>query len=187
MKVISKKDNQSIQTILNLVIIVFLIFLMLYVFVIKNDKIAYVDSTKILNEYKGAIQAKKAYENKVKSWQANIDTLSKDVQNEIRKYEREVSALSPNERVLSKRLLDTKRKQLEDYQRAIQSNAREEDAKLYQGIVSQVNAFLLQYGKDNHYKIIFIANQSGTIAYASEGLDITAKVLEELNKDNLEN
>jgi outer membrane protein len=39
------------------------------------------------------------------------------------------------------------------------------------------------YGKQHNYKIILIANQSGTIAYAREGLDITPEVIEGLNKD----
>lgn len=170
------------QLIFNITTIVAFLFLFAYIFILKNDKIAYVDSGKIMNEYKGAIQAKKAYDTKTKDWQSNIDTLTMDLQNSIRKHERDLSKMSAKENELSKQLLSNKQKQLTDYQKAIGENAAQEDAKHYKEIVSEINAFLLKYGKDHNYKMILIANQSGTIAYARDGLDITVQVLEELNK-----
>ncbi|WP_439698630.1 OmpH family outer membrane protein [Mucilaginibacter sp. AW1-7] len=158
------------------------IFLLLNYF-FKNDKIAYVDSAKILNEYKGSAEAKKAFQSKAKLWQANIDTLTNEVKSSIQKYEKSIATMSAKEQELSKQLIQTKQKQLSDYQHAIQENAKQEDGKLTQGVVSQINAFLLKYGKDHNYKMILIANQSGTIAYARDGLDITAKVIEEINNE----
>lgn len=174
--------KSSTQVILNITVIAAILFLFAYIFILKNDRIVYVDSGRIMNEYKGAIQAKKAYDEKTKSWQANIDTLTLDFQNGMRKYEKELAGMSAREMELSKQLLNSKQKQLADYQRAIQDNARQEDAKLYQGIVTEINAFLLKYGKDHNYKMILIANQSGNIAYARDGLDVTAEVIKELNK-----
>lgn len=162
----------------SLFILVFILYGFLF---FKNDKIAYVDSSKILNEYKGATEAKKAYEYKVKTWQANIDTLTMGVQGAIKKYEKDLAGMSTKEQELSKRLIGTQQKQLEDYQRAIQENARQEDGKLTQTVVTQINAFLTDYGKKNNYKMILIASQAGTIAYAREGLDITEDVITELN------
>lgn len=163
--------------------VLFLIIITLSGFLFfKNDKIAYVDSAKILTEFKGAAQAKKAYETKAKTWQANIDTLTMGVQNAIKKYEKDLASMSVKEQELSKRLIGNQQKQLEDYQRAIQDNARQEDGKLTQTVVTQVNAFLLDYGKKNNYKMILIASQAGTIAYAREGLDITEEVIKELNE-----
>lgn len=179
---VNTQPKDSIQKIINVITIAAILFLVIYIFILKNDRIVYVDSTKIMNEYKGAIQAKKAYDAKTKSWQANIDTLTMDFQNSMRKYEKELAGMSAKEKELSKQLLTNKQKQLGDYQLAIQENAKQEDAKLYQGIVTEINAFLLKYGKDHNYKMILIANQSGNIAYAREGLDVTAEVLKELNK-----
>ncbi|HEY9001296.1 MAG TPA: OmpH family outer membrane protein [Mucilaginibacter sp.] len=152
---------------------------------LKDDKIAYVDSGKILNDYKGSAEAKKAYESKAKMWQANIDTLTNDVKTSIAKYEKSIATMSKKEQDLAKQLIRSKQKQLEDYQRAIQENARQEDGKLTQSVVAQINAYLTKYGKAHNYKMILIANQSGTIAYAREGLDITSDVLDGLNKEYL--
>ncbi|MDB5089163.1 MAG: outer membrane protein [Mucilaginibacter sp.] len=161
------------------------VIFLLFNYFFKNDKIAYVDSARILNEYKGSSEAKKAFQSKAKVWQANIDTLTNEVKSAIQKYEKSIATMSPKEQELNKQLIQAKQKQLADYQRAIQGNAKDEDGKLTQRIVSQINAYLLKYGKKHSYKMIFIANQSGTIAYAREGLDITTTVIEDLNSEYL--
>src|ERR1700744_5098735 len=66
-------------------------------FFLKNDKIAYVDSANILNEYKGSADAKKAYESKAKVWQDNIDTLTGEVKVAIQKYEKSMATMSKRE------------------------------------------------------------------------------------------
>lgn len=152
-------------------------------FVLKDDKIAYVDSAKILNDYKGSAEAKKAYDSKAQVWQANIDTLTSEIKAAIGKYEKSLATMTKKEQELSKQLIQTKQRQLADYQRGIEENAKQEDTKLTQNVVAQINAYLTKYGKEHNYKLILIANQSGTIAYAREGLDITTDVIEGLNKD----
>ncbi|MDB5134370.1 MAG: outer membrane protein [Mucilaginibacter sp.] len=167
------------------VIICSILFLLFDVFS-KNDKMAYVDSARILNEYKGSAEAKKAFQSKAKTWQTNIDTLTNEVKYAIQKYEKSIATLSPKEQILTKQLIQTKQKALTDYQHAIQDNAKEEDGKLTKGIVTEINAFLLKYGKKHNYKLILIANQSGTIAYGREGLDITTEVIEDINNEYAE-
>lgn len=171
------------QKTLNIVFIVALLVVIGYVFFLKPSKIVYVDSSKILAEYKGAMEAKQKYTAKTSVWQANIDSLTSEIQSAIKKYERDLAVMSKKEQELSKQLLDSKQRQLADYQRAIQENARQEDMKISQAVVSEINAFITDYGKKNRYQLILIANQSGTIAYAEEGLDVTHKVLEEMNKN----
>ena len=166
-------------------IIIISIFYLLFNFFFKSDKVAYVDSAKILNEYKGSAEAKKSYQEKAKVWQANIDTLTNEVKSSIQKYEKSIATMSPKEQDLAKQLIQVKQRQLADYQHGIQENAKQEDSKLTEKIVAQINAFLTKYGKDHNYKLILIANQSGTIAYAREGLDITPQVIEELNNEYL--
>ncbi|MDB5124736.1 MAG: outer membrane protein [Mucilaginibacter sp.] len=161
------------------------VLFLLFNFFFKSEKIAYVDSGRILNEYKGSAGAKKSYQAKAKVWQANIDTLTSEVKSSIQKYEKSLATMSKKEQDLSKQLIQTKQKQLADYQRGIQENAKQEEGKLTQGIVIEINAFLARYGKRHNYKLILIANQSGTIAYAREGLDITSQVIEELNNEYL--
>jgi len=158
------------------------IFLLLYTFVFSRTRIAYVDSNKLLNGYKSMVEARKEFEKKQSAWQANIDTLTRDVQDAIKKYEKTAATGTEKERQMAKDLITGKQKQLYDYQNAIKQNAGQEEQRLTSGVLTTVNTFLDRYGKKNGYRMILIA-ANGNIAYADPSLDITDRVVEELNKE----
>lgn len=158
------------------------LFLLLYFFTFANNKIVYVDSGKLMAGYKGMVEARKEYDKKRSVWQANIDTLTNDVQNAIKKYSKDLALGTDKEKQLSKELIQSKQKGLMDYQNAIKQNASQEEDRLNQEVFSTVNAFLMRYGKKNGYKMILIAS-NGNIAYADPSMEITDKIVEELNKE----
>lgn len=164
------------------VVVAVVVFSLLSFFVNPSNKIAYVDSAKLLNGYKAMIEARKEFEKKQAGWQSNIDSLSKDVQDAIKEYEKVASRGTANETKLAKELINTKQKQLYDYQNALRQNAGVEEQRLTQQVLTTVNAYLLRYGKKHNYNLILIA-ANGNIAYADDGMDLTDKVVEELNKE----
>jgi outer membrane protein len=167
-----------------LVIINTLLIVGFGIFYFSNKaKVVYVDSTKLLNNYKGMQDARAAYQKKAGAWKANIDTLASEVQQQIFKYEKESAAMSVKERQLSQELIRTKQKQFADYQQATNTQAQQEDAKMTSEVVTQVNAYLKKYGELHGYTIILAATEYGNLAYADEALDITEAVLEGLNNE----
>lgn len=167
------------------ILTVILAFLVLFLFLYSlffQSKIVYVDSSKLLNGYKAMVQAKAEFEKKQSSWKSNIDSLTNDVQDAIKKYEKSIALGSDNEKKLAKELIGAKQKGLYDYQNAIKQNAGQEEQRLTQSVFSTVNAYLLRYGKKHGYKMILIAS-NGNIGYAADELDITDKIVEELNKE----
>jgi outer membrane protein len=158
-------------------------FLIFYFFAFAGSgKIVYVDSDKLLNGYKGMIEARAEFQKKRTVWESNIDTLTKDVQDAIRTYSKDMALGTEKEKQLSKVLIQTKQKQLIDYQSAIKQNAAQEEQRLNQQVLSTINAFLSRYGKKNGYKMILIA-ANGNIAYADPSMEITDRIVEELNKE----
>lgn len=149
----------------------------------KQRKIAYVDSAKLLDGYQAMIDARKGYTVKSQKWQANIDTLSTDIQRAIREHERKAATMTAKERELSTQLLHRKQQELVSYQRAIQQSAQQEDSKSTQQVLTQVNTFLTRYGQTHQYELILIAAPSGTIAYAKPSLDLTAEIVQALNQE----
>ena len=175
--------TSKISFYINLILIIGLIGIYILHFAKPENKIAYVDSAKLLNGYSNMLDARKEYEKKAKVWQANIDTLVAGVQNQLKSYEKGSQKMSEKERKLSMELIRNKQTQLANYQKAIQETAQQEDARMTQQVVTQVNSFLDQYGKEHNYDIILVATQSGNIAYAMEGMDITEEVLTQLNQE----
>lgn len=167
---------------LSLASLFIVLFLLLYYFAFANNKIVYVDSAKLMNGYKGMIEARKEYDKKRNAWQANVDTLTHDVQDAIKKYSKDLSLGTEKEKQLSKELISTKQKALIDYQTVIRQNAAQEEERLNQEVYTTVNTFLLRYGKKHGYKMILIA-ANGNIGYADPSMEITDLIVDELNKE----
>jgi outer membrane protein len=167
---------------LSTIAIISVIALALFV-IDTNEKFVYVDSGKLLAGYKGMQAAREGFEKKSMVWQSNIDTLRAEVKQEISKYEAGLKSMTTRERQLSQELIRNKQKQLIDYQKALSTQANEEDQRLNNMVVADVNAYLQKYGKEKGYKIVMAATNYGNIAYAEEGLDITSEVLDGLNAE----
>ena len=162
----------------------FLAVSVLSVLFFKNTQdVVYVDSTRLLANYKGMIDARTAYQEKASAWKANVDTLTVGVQRHIMKYEKESSKMSAKERQLSQELIQAKQKQLYDYQQAINAQAQQEDSKMTSSVVTQVNTYIKKYGESNGYQVILAATEYGNLAFADERLDITDQILDGLNKE----
>ena len=147
----------------------------------REERVVYVDSAKLLNNYKGMEAARAAYQSKANSWKANVDTLASEVQKLIFKYERESKTMSVKERSSSQELIRTKQRQYTDYQQAVNAQAQQEEVQMTSELLSQVNTYLKKYSEDKGYKIVLAATEYGNIAYADTALDITDEVLIAIN------
>lgn len=152
-----------------------------YFFVGTAEKVAYVDSNSLLSQYQGMIDARADFQKLSSQWQARIDTLAMDVQNELKRHEKEVAKMTKKEKGLSEQLIRSKQQQLVSYQKAIQDKASQQDAEMTQSVINDMNAYIQEYGKQKSYKIIFAATNVGNILYAHEGVNITEEVVEGLN------
>lgn len=129
--------------------------------------ICYVNPAKLLQGYHGATAQHEVFQAKARGWQQRIDSLGTELQ------------------ALGKAPAATragKEQQLGRYRQAIQQQAQQENQRLTQAVLAEINAYLKQYGKQHQYTFILGATESGNIVYAAEGADITEDVLKGLNE-----
>ncbi|HSZ86271.1 MAG TPA: OmpH family outer membrane protein [Puia sp.] len=169
-------------TIFAVLVVSVILFVLFQSFSTARNTIVYVDSEKLLNGYKGMMDARAEFEKKRSVWQTNIDSLTKEVKDAIAKYSKNLSFSTEKEKELSRELIQTKQKELNDYQSAIKENAGQEEARLNHQVFSTVNAYLERFGKKHKFKMVLIAS-NGNIAYADPAIDITDVIVEELNKE----
>jgi len=91
--------------------------------------------------------------------------------------------MTPKELKLKQELLGNKQQQINGYQEAIQKKIQEEDKKVTQTVINDINDYIKEYGKSHSYKIIFGASGGGNIMYADESTDLTEEVLKGLNAE----
>ncbi len=176
------KDGINIVSIVSIVLSLAAIAFAANVYFNKKE-IVYVDSMKLITNFKGAKVAKDAYEKKIAVWKANIDTLTMETNREIAKYEKEKKGMSAREQKLSEELIATKQQQLESYRQAIAENAAKEDQQVTGKVFKEINDFLKQYGEQKGYEFIMAATSAGNIVFAKKGNDITDEVLEKMNAE----
>jgi len=149
----------------------------------NSSELVYVDVNKLLEGYKRTKIVKAEFQLKAKTLSANVDSLVSDWQNELKVYEKERLKMSKKEIELKQQLLGNKQQQVNNYQQAIQKQIQEEDKKVTQTVINDINDYVTEYGKKHNHKIIFGASGAGNIMYADKATDLTATILEGLNKE----
>ncbi|NQX37564.1 outer membrane protein [Pedobacter steynii] len=173
------KNGINVFTVSYVFVVLLLLFL-LFKQISGGNKIAYIDSMKIYNDYKGIKEAKVEFEKKVELYKSRTDTLSARVKIDMMKIDQ-----NRNDKARYKQLVDSVRfhkRQLSDYQSSMMESLKQEESKLTQKAMIKLNEFLKEYGNKNGYDMILIANPSGTIAFSKEKFDITDQVLKAANE-----
>jgi len=148
-----------------------------------NEKLVYVDAMRLVSNYKGMEQAKREIEIKSQSWNANLDTLRKELEESVSSYEKNGKLLSIREKQLTEELLKTKQEQYLNYQEVVKNSLQKTDQEISTKILGKVNDYIKRYGEEHGFTIIFAATQYGNIAYANKDLDITDELLKGLNEE----
>ncbi|WP_298140182.1 OmpH family outer membrane protein [Flavobacterium sp.] len=154
-----------------------------FYFAKSSSELVYVDVNKLIEGYKKTKIAKAEFDKKANTMKGNIDSLMTGWQKELQNYEKERASLSPKELQLKQELLQNKQQQINGYQEAIQKQIEEEDKKISQTVINDINDYVKEYGKKHGYKIIFGASGGGNIMYADESSDLTEVVLKGLNSE----
>jgi outer membrane protein len=148
-----------------------------------TNKVAYVESGKLLDGYKGMQDARKAFEAKAKRWEAQNKTMVQGFQAAVQQYQKQGESMTAEQRAATEQKLGAQQQQVAMSQQKLQEQAQEEEAKMTQNVLERLNKQIEKYGKAHGYRLILIAAPSGTIAYGRKDLDITPQVLKYLNQE----
>jgi len=148
-------------------------------------KIGYVDSNRILAEYKGTKDLEAQYNKVIQEWQKKAEDMKKDILDMQSELQSQSLLLSDDAKMRKMEELQTKQQKYEQFLQDIwgpNGKAKQKNEEIMKPLIEKINTILQKIGKDKGYTIIFdIAG--GSVVYTEEGLDLTDKVLEELNKE----
>jgi outer membrane protein len=142
----------------------------------SNYKEAFIITEKVFSDYKGTKIVEEKFMKKQQKQKLELDSLlaviqvsEKAVKNNLTELQKVKIQAKRNEYV---RLLD-------EYE---SSNASEfQQAK--QSLWIQINQYIKKYGNENDYTFIHGANGTGSLMYADTTYNITAPILEFINKE----
>jgi outer membrane protein len=148
-------------------------------------KIGYIDSVRILAEYDVAEDAQQTLDNELKAWEEEAEQMHQEVVAMANELESQRLMLS--EAKLQEKDAELRQRQ-QEYERFVQSiwgqegRAVQRNVELTRPIIEKINEVLARIGEEEDFDIIFDA-ANGSIAYGKATLDMTERVLEELNKE----
>ncbi|PCI28170.1 MAG: hypothetical protein COB67_06945 [SAR324 cluster bacterium] len=174
----------KISTILQAIFAVIITSWMLWLTIGTQDqlKVAYVHSEYIFENYLGTIESYKTLESKNQKWGNNLDSLSKTYRATFASYEAKSESLSKE----AKEALGYRLKQQEtgfnNYHQSVEKMKLEEDQKLTQSVIKQIDAYLKEYALSKGYDLIIGAGTSSSLVYGGKNYDLTDDILVFINK-----
>jgi outer membrane protein len=148
----------------------------------KTPKVAYVRSKELFEGYIGTKEAKGRYAKNTDDITANLDTLTQEFNKSLAEFNSSYQKMNAREREEKKKLLTYQKGNLDKYNELMEDKIHEEDQKLTQGVLNQVNTFVTEYGDAHGYDVIFGTNLNGNIIYGAKAYDLTEEILDALNK-----
>ena len=146
------------------------------------EKTAFVDSKKIISEYKVMNLAKEKWESKNEEVRSMLENKAKQFQIEVEGYKNIMKSMTKSHRDKKEQELLNKQKELQVEQQTKLSDIQKGSQKEIDSIIKVVKEFIKSYGKKNQYTYIFGDTESNTILYGKEKLNITDEILEALNQ-----
>lgn len=166
-----------------IVVIVMMVLLaasVIYIY-LHRPRIGYVRSYELIEKYQGTIDARAAFEKKKSSMSANVDSLRLDFERARNQYVSNLPRLSTAQRTEQEKMLGQRQGQLMQYTDAIEQKIMEEDNRMMQQVLNQVNSFVESYALQEGYDVILGTTTSGSLLYGNKDMDITEVLLDELN------
>ncbi|MFQ5905350.1 MAG: OmpH family outer membrane protein [bacterium] len=150
-----------------------------------QGKIGYISSARVFREYVGAADVQKQFKKDVEEWRQK----AQDMKAEIDKLSQELKSQAL---MLSEEAKERKRSELEqkrrEYERFItdiwgpDGKAARREIELTKPLVNKMDKILEKLAAEEEFDLILDIDEA-SIVYSKEGLDLTDRVLEELNKE----
>ncbi|MBN1572044.1 MAG: OmpH family outer membrane protein [Deltaproteobacteria bacterium] len=142
-------------------------------------KIGVINVPKVIALSEPGKRAEKELTDKLKSVKANLDKELASYESMKKEFEKDALTLSDNVRAEKARKIQDKelkvKRMLQDYDLEFKKLRQE----LFKKILLDINAIVIQMGKDEGYTLIL---DSSTVLYFPDSIDLTNKVIKELNK-----
>ena len=146
-----------------------------------TDKVAFVDNSKLLNDYQEKKDIEAKLKGQISAYERKRDSISMAFQTEARAFDAQAKTLPQN-------VAQKKYNELMQKSQILQQHLQQEEQKIQMesqtqmdSLLSKVKKNIKDSGKQKGYTFILGANDGGSVLYGTEKKDITKEVTEYLN------
>jgi outer membrane protein len=145
----------------------------------KPDKknIVYLDNVRLYNEFDLTKELQTKITESSRAQKNNLDSLELELVSKAKKLE-----MTKSKNVIEIRDFELKREEFIMRKQKFEQDQEQLTADYNNQIVSQINQYVKEFGKENAYDVIIGSNGDGTVMYGKEEMDITEEVLNFINQ-----
>lgn len=144
-----------------------------------QQKVAFLDSRRILQEAPGAQEARTAIEQEMRTFQQRLTTLQDSLQRVVQDYQQRSMTLSPDARKTEEQKIAAKQRELQAQAEQLELDANRKQNDLMQPVMDRVEKAIEDIRKEGGYAIIFDAASAAMVS-ADTTLDLTLQVINRL-------
>lgn len=145
-------------------------------------KIAYINSDTVLKYYDYFNVNREKLEAKGKKLDQDFRTRAQSLQNDINAYQRNLGTMTIGQAKAVEEDLGKRQQNLQLYQRSLEQEIMNDQAKMNEELYAKITAYLKQYGQDKGLDAVLKYDPTSDLLYGGATLDITQDVIKGLNE-----
>jgi len=155
-----------------------------YLFVKVNNvaKIGVVDNAVLLSHFSDAIVAGRQFDEEKKRWQQNVTRIEDSVKVAFESMKQNYNEAKPEQKKLLEQNLQKWNEEFSRYTRTVDKMSKEREKELMQPVLERLNSFVKVWAKRNGYQVVIGTGGGGVVLSAADQVNITDKIIEDLNK-----
>ncbi len=147
----------------------------------KEFKTAYVDTSKLLEEYTEAKDIQAKYKSKSEEMGGQLEAEINRFKSDAANFQKNAQEFGQNWAQKNGAELQKREQQLQYAQQAMVQQLQKESGTEMDSLVNGVKTFIKDYGKEKGYDYIYGTGEAVSILYSQEKYDITSEIIKLLN------
>ncbi len=150
----------------------------------KEEKIVYINSDTLSEKYEYFKDIRAKLEAKVKKAQSDLQSKGQAFQREVADFQQKAATMSASERQATEEKLSRKQQELGRLDQNASASIQQDESTEFNNVYNAITEYLKKHAEDNGYTLVLTYSKSNpTVLYADSKLDITADVIDALNKE----
>ena len=142
-------------------------------------KTAYINSKVLLEQSPQAVAANAELQKQFGDREQSLRKLAKEIQQMEGTYKNDNAVMSADQKKKAEDNIVLNKRRFQFEQQSLKEDLQSKQRELLQKVQIEIKAIIETYGRDNGYDFIFT---DSSIAYASDAVNVTEKILNELKK-----
>ncbi len=145
-------------------------------------KVAFVYTDSVINKYDYFKKMSEEITSKGKRFDSDLQSRARGFEQEVATFQQTGGNMTPNQARAKQDELMQKEQNLMTYRNNLMQELSADEGKLMNDVYEQVQTYIRDYAKENNIDIILSYTRGGAMWYATDAIDVTASVVEGLNR-----